>query len=921
MFKRNVIVLAVAAIVLVGFFWRLERPDGHHKTEARDSAPEQLQAEKRAQVGEKEKEALNEQLSQAIEAKDLEKVKVLLAAGADLNVCDKAGQLPLEVAAETGSMELVGLLLKNGADLKAKNRSGRSAKDAAFAGALFRGQENTAGYFLDKGADVNAVRFDERTALQYAVNFFPDFTKTLLEKGADVNGRNGHGETALMYAARSGKVAMTRLFLEKGADVNARNAKGETALMEVGDGLASFGYLSGDTSYPDGFRKSLAILKLLLERGADVNVTDSDEQTGGSTALLRFSAAGFPEAVKLLLDKGAEVNTRLDDGSNALFWSMIGRLAQHPYPLQGMWTLERRRKVEKGLLDRRAETAKLLINHGIDVNAKLKYDGSTALIWAAFLGDVELAKLLLDKGADVDSGLTDGRTPLLCAVTGSLGTRPLKKLGSLSDATAGNQSKPQVATSLAGRQIEVAKLLLDHKADTNAKLADGATALMWASILGQTEMVKLLLEHGADADLGLSDGSTPLQWAALYDRTGVVKLLAQHGGKGALAAAASIGLRDQVLSLLDEGADVNAKDALGTTALMACSRGGNPETTGLLLDMGADVNAKDERGWTALSEAVWKGHLEVAALLLDKGADSDVGDKSGWTPLILAAWNGQSEAVKLLVERGANVNAKDAFGKTAFMRAVEMGRRDVAALLLDTGADVNAGEPDGRTAMTAAAAWQDLEMVKLLRERGASLTTAAAALLGDATEMQRLVEEAAKNGKQTHDASMALLIAAKNGREDMVKYLLDRCSEIDIKEPSCESAFLFAIQKKYSGISEALLKKGANVNAADDWERSALHYAVWKGDPKLVRKLLEKGADVNTRTILQEAPLMGAVEHENVEMVKILLENGASLSAGLNRSDLWEAAEKRGNNEILEMLKAHALKHPDQPQPPSEKDH
>lgn len=905
-----------------------------------DPGSEQLKRVKLVLEKQWDKEALTQQLSDAIEAADIEKVKALLAKGADVNVQDRGGHLPLEAAAKKGSMELVRLLLDNGADPRAKSEAGNSALEAAFGEAMLFGHEEAARYFLDMGANVNAVDLKHgRTALAYAVNCSPDFVRTLLEKGADVNARCRNGDTVLMAAASRGRLETTRLLLDNGADVDAKNDNGQTALMEVARHLE---HVQG-TTWGDHFDNYLRVAKLLLERGADVNVKDGDKRTGGRTPLLRFSSACFSGAVKLLLEKGAEVNATLNDGSNALFWAMKGSMDVYGYPIRGVKELERRSRRVLDLC--RTETARVLITHGIDVSAKLEADGSTALTWAAFLGDAELVGLLLDKGAEVDARLTDGRTPLMCAVTSGvrfeilkkLGARSekqnaetekgeaskfeiLTKLGSWSEANARKQSGPALETSFDTRYIDIAKLLLDRKADVNAKLADGTTALMWASILGQTEMVKLLLERGADARAVLTDGSTALQWAVLYECREVVKLLTEKGGGGTLATAAMSGLTTEVQRLLNAGADVNAKDAHGTTALMECARGGYLETARLLLERGADARAKDERGWTALNEALWKGHLDVAGLLLDRGADPNAVDASGWTALIQAAWKGQLDVVGLLVAKGADIRAKDAFGKTAFMRAVEMGHRDIASLLLDKGDQVNAAEADGWTPVMAAVTRQDREMVKSLRERGARMTVAAAVLLGDEREMRRLVEEAARNRSHIADATVALLIATRAGREDMVTLLLDRCPDIDIKAPCSDTAFLFAIGKRYTGIAKALLKKGANVNAADDWRKTALHHAALVDDLSLVRMLVEKGADINARTVDNTAPLAYALgRNPNVKIVKFLLEKGASVNAADN-FDFTAEVVRSGNKEVLELLKAHGLKLPSETKTPSEED-
>jgi ankyrin repeat protein len=885
-----------------------------------------------------DKELLTRQLSLAIKEGDIQKVSALLDGGADVNACGSGGDLPLELAAEKGSMALVKLLVDRGADLQAKNDSGSRALEAAFEKAMRFEHEEVARYFLNMGAHVNAASPGERAPLQSAVNCSPDFVKMLLDKGADVNAQDVHGQTALMYAAYWGKLETTRVLLDHGALVDSKDDRGTTALFKVAEGLE----LLRDATSSDHLTNCFEVLKLLLKKGADVNVKEVDKKKGSITAFLRFSAMGFPEAVKLLLDKGANVNATLNDGSNALFWAMEGHLDHYHYPLRVVQSIadqKERSGAKEGLSERRCETAKLLIAQGIDVNAKLKADGSTALTWAALLGEAELVRLLLDKGAAVDARLTDDRTPLLCSATSGVGFEILKELGSRtlekqleqesrtgeeeppsleilktlgpwSEVNEWKQRNPGPASFLNSRYVEVAKLLLDSKADVNAKLADGSTALMWASILGQADMVSLLLERGADANAKLADGSTAMDWAAVYERQDVVTLLARHGSAVPLATAAASGLKNEVQRQLDQGADVNAKDARGTTALMTCTRVGDLETTTLLLDRGADVRAKDERGWTALNESVWNNHLQLATILLDKGADPNAADNAGWTPLIQAAWKGQTEAVSLLIARGAEINTRDTFGKTAFMRAVEMGHRDVASLLLDKGTDVNAAQADGWTPVMAAVTRQDREMVAFLRKSGAAMTVAAAVLLGDGKEMQRLVQEAVTKRAQIGDAPMALLIATRDGREDMVTFLLDRCPDIDIKGTCCDTALIFAIGKRHTGIAKALLKKGANVNAADDWKKTALHHAASVDDFDLVRMLVEKGADVDASTVDGTAPLAYALgRNPNVKIVKFLLEKGASVNAASN-FDFTAEVVKSGNKEVLELLKAHGLELP-----------
>ena len=309
-----------------------------------------------------------------------------------------------------------------------------------------------------------------------------------------------------------------------------------------------------------------------------------------------------------------------------------------------------------------------ILPSGANLDTEMLAEVQKSISLASRFGEVEVARLLIQRGADVSTADENGNTPLHIA------------------SEYGNQ--------------EVARLLIEQGADISAATKDGAAPLHNASQNGHQEVTRLLVERGADVSPATKDGTTPLHLASLN------------------------GYQDVARLLIDRGVDVSGATADGTTPLHIASLYGHEEAARLLVERKADVSAATKDGTTPLHYASWRGYQEVARLLVERGADVSAATKDGTTPLHYASRNGYQEVARLLIERGADVSAATIDGTTPLHYASRYGYQEVARLLVERGADVSAATKDGTTPLHDASQNGYQEVAKLLVERGADVSTA-----------------------------------------------------------------------------------------------------------------------------------------------------------------------------------------------------
>jgi len=378
------------------------------------------------------------------------------------------------------------------------------------------------------------------------------------------------------------------------------------------------------------------------------------------------------------------------------------------------------------------------LNRGAEVNSP-NTNGRTPLIFAAYLRHQKIVELLLDRGASIDHKDSHGDTTLMYAMlTGRL---DIIKLLLDRKANVDQKNKNGVtALMLAAHKSHenVVELLLDRKANINHKDSSGATALVCAAGEGCSEVVELLLNRGANIDHKDSDGDTALIAAADRGHKDIVELLLNRKanidhknkhGVTALMFAVNNGHKDVVELLLARGADKNARSKnTQRTALDIAKQTGNQEIIKLLTatDAAEGETKTTEQGDTSknkfqnlLSKAIETGNLKLVEEWLNRGANVNAPDATAMTPLIFAAFGGRKEIVELLLDRGANIDHKDSDGTTALIAAAAKGHKEIVELLLDRGANIDHKDADCSTALMLAISNSHNNVVKLLLDRGA----------------------------------------------------------------------------------------------------------------------------------------------------------------------------------------------------------
>lgn len=341
-------------------------------------------------------------------------------------------------------------------------------------------------------------------------------------------------------------------------------------------------------------------------------------------------------------------------------------------------------------LAEKGKTARLLrlVAKGADINQRNSagYTPLLSALSALPFAHRETADALIAAGADVNCRRHDGRfddTPLLLAAQKGFSS--------------------------------TVELLLKAGAEVNA-VASGTTALIAAAARNHTHVVSMLLTAGATVHHRDIDGRSALFYAYLNKNEDIVKILLAAGASLNLPEAAECGQTEQVRRLLEIGADVNEG-----APIVGAAAEEHSDIVGLLIAAGADIDAQDIAGNTALHHAARWGNTDIAKQLLAAGADANIANDDEETPFTLAVRNGQTECLRLLLaERKCEHLNSLTQGTTLLHMAVDGAHAEIASLLIEAGADLNRTNVYHKeTPLTLAQKLKRKEIANILRAAGA----------------------------------------------------------------------------------------------------------------------------------------------------------------------------------------------------------
>ncbi|KAJ5738251.1 Mg2+ transporter protein CorA-like/Zinc transport protein ZntB [Penicillium malachiteum] len=787
----------------------------------------------------------------------------------------------LILAAGLGRYAMVRMLLASGADENAITSSGGSP--ASFLAAEMGYLEILKVFFHSQRALVMETKNKwKQTALMRAASFGRlSIIEFLLENLANTAARDEDGSSAFLMACMNGHLGVVERFMELRPEVvDEKDDNGRNGLL---------------CAAVDG---KLSVVEYLMKKPAMIETKDLK----GDSAFTLACMAGHLNVVERLMELRPEVaEEKNDSGRNGLLCAAIdGNVSIVEYLMKTPAMMKPRDESGDSAFTLACyfghlPVVKELIANTPEVLKEADNDGRTGLLCAAWNDKLEIVQYLInDKDAKFDDQDESGFTVLhLASHRGNVGMVKsiLQKSTSLLEITSVYGQTPLLSAAEESKPA-VAQILLQNGADIKHQNNQKDTALHIASRDGSTELARALIESSKDPlEIRNASHQTPLLTAVTNKHYDIVDILLGAGaninaqddnGRTALSFAAEHGNQSLVKTLVGEKkAILDIQDNSTKTALLLAVENGSPEivsfllqaaenkqrdAVNLLLKSGADLWTKDEDAWTVFHYAARSGDLEIVQELLTQNPSfSKEQNNLGQTGLVIAANNLQSSVVDFLFNH-ENENHSEDEGFAVLTYAITEGHLDLTKSILQRFSRLASRKNEsGDVPLFTAIKSKELDVIEYI------LTVN--------------VDLGIKDGR----GSNLLHCATKNGLLDTMKFLLTQKPDL-INERDSDSGgrtpLTIAIWKNEDSLISLLLQNKANVNVQDDSGDTALHSACRFSSPEIVQKLIEAGAEPTTTGEYDSTPLHHAARSGNLQKVDMILEWLSDNSKGR-----WTVAE------------------------------
>ncbi|KAJ1569379.1 hypothetical protein HK405_005815 [Cladochytrium tenue] len=655
---------------------------------------------------------------------------------------------------------------------------------------------------------VSADTTDVHTQLHIAVkeNYQPVVEKLLQDEGIKINTKNGDGDTALHVAISCGSNGIVRLLLQSKANVEIANNNGDRPLHLAVDHSCKAAKSNETTADKSAATGGSAIPDVVASVATAAAASKAPTATAESRTNKRL------EVILMLLEmSNANIDSTDGQGNTPLHVAIkntdleiVKLFVERKASLSGYEPMHL--AIKNGATK---ELVQYLLDNKANINAVESKDHQTPLMVAAADGQDDVVQLLCQRGADKDAIDGLGRTALALAIAEKKESTARLLLDEGVSANGGTAEGSKLSAP-----VGVAlKMKVSTPLGAALKICEDAADEDMEKILG---MIRLLVKSGADVNK-LSDGERPLVLAARYGSIAVVQELLSHGAypDGELKVEQSVET-DPDGTLLDAPLSDSRPTPLFEAVNRTCHDEGGMEIVKLLLSTEVDLTKRAELSEeqpvevTVLTLAAGNGGVELVELLLQHGAHPDDGatDSANVTPLVRAMYSYDDELseknIRLLLKHGANPNKPVSGDRSIELRpglplshlVMQNKSEELVGEILDLGADVNGVNGD---------------------EAG----------------------------------TFALLLAAKDGRDLLVKVLLERGATVNQATTTGETALHKACQitdeEEGEKVRQLLLSHGADVHAVDTAGNTAMHLAAKAGLKAVVSALGKLGLDVEAK--------------------------------------------------------------------------